>query len=143
MEWSAIVYPILGGAIIGVAATVMLLFNGRVTGISGILGSSLSKPSKEGLWRWAFITGMISGGVLMHFIRPELFANLSGRSPTVVSIAGLLVGYGTMMGSGCTSGHGVCGISRFSMRSVMATVTFMLFGLLSVQLVSYLLGDGT
>lgn len=134
---------LLGGALIGVAVTLMLLFNGRVTGISGIIASSLSKPSRDGLWRWLFLAGMIAGGFLMHGLRPDFFVNLSGRGLVLVAIAGLLVGYGTVMGSGCTSGHGVCGISRFSVRSAMATVTFMFFGFLAVQLVRYFLGGLT
>lgn len=140
MEPSSILNPLIGGATIGVAVTLMLLFNGRVTGISGILASALSMPSKEGLWRWMFLAGMISGGILVHSLNPDLFVNLSGRGLTLVAVAGLLVGYGTVMGSGCTSGHGVCGISRFSVRSVIATVTFMLFGFLAVQGVRYFLG---
>ena len=138
MEWNSIIYPLLGGGLIGVAVTLMLFFNGRVTGISGIIASALSKPDKEGLWRWAFIAGIIGGGILIHRIRPDLFINLSGRSSALVLIAGLLVGYGTVMGSGCTSGHAVCGVSRLSIRSVIATLVFMLFGFLSVQIVRFL-----
>lgn len=134
-------YSLFGGALIGVAVTLMLLFNGRVTGISGIIASSLSKPRKEGLWRWMFLAGMVAGGLLMHSLHPDFFVNLSGRGLIIVAIAGVLVGYGTVMGSGCTSGHGVCGISRFSMRSALATVTFMFFGFLAVQVVRYVLGD--
>lgn len=140
MSTNSILYSLLGGAIIGIAVTAMLLFNGRVTGISGILSSALSKPSKDGFWRWMFLAGMILGGVLMNSLHADFFINLSNRSLALVGIAGLLVGYGTVMGSGCTSGHGVCGISRFSVRSLLATVTFMLFGFLSVQLVRYFLG---
>ncbi len=139
MDLNPILYSLLGGALIGVAVTLMLLFNGRVTGISGIIASSLSKPSKEGLWRWMFLAGMIVGGFLMHGLRPDFFVNLSGRGLAIVTVAGVLVGYGTVMGSGCTSGHGVCGISRFSVRSVIATITFMFFGFLVVQVVRYFL----
>lgn len=140
MEINSILYSLLGGAIIGLAVTLMLLFNGRVTGISGILASSLAKPSQQGLWRWMFLAGMIVGGLIMYQISPELFVNVSGRSLGAVAIAGLLVGYGTVMGSGCTSGHGICGLSRFSVRSLLATMTFMLFGFFSVQFVNYFLG---
>lgn len=140
MDLNSTLYPLLGGALIGVAVTLMLLFNGRVTGISGIIVSSLAKPSKEGLWRWTFLAGMIVGGILLHGVRPDFFVNLSGRGLALVATAGVLVGYGTVMGSGCTSGHGVCGISRFSVRSAMATITFMLFGFLAVQVVRYFLG---
>jgi uncharacterized membrane protein YedE/YeeE len=140
MELSQTIYSLLGGALIGTAVTLMLLFNGRVTGISGIIASSLSKPEKEGLWRWAFLAGMLGGGILMHSLRPGLFDNTSGRGLAVFAAAGLLVGYGTVMGSGCTSGHGVCGISRLSVRSVIATATFMFFGFLSVRAFQYFLG---
>ena len=143
MDLNPTLYSLLGGAIIGIAVTLMLLFNGRVTGISGIIASSLSKPSKEGLWRWMFLAGLIAGGFLMHELRPDFFVNLSGRGLALVTTAGILVGYGTVMGSGCTSGHGVCGISRFSVRSAMATITFMFFGFLAVQVVRYFLEGAT
>ncbi len=137
---NSVIHSLLGGSLIGLAVTLMLLFNGRVTGISGIISSSLSRPGKEGLWRWLFLAGMVVGGATMQVIRPDFFANLTGRGTGLVLIAGLLVGFGTAMGSGCTSGHGVCGISRFSVRSTIATVTFMLFGFLTVQIARYLLG---
>jgi uncharacterized membrane protein YedE/YeeE len=138
-----IYYSLIGGAMIGVAVTLMLLFNGRVTGISGIISSSLSKPTKEGLWRWLFLGGMLTGGAIMHTLHPELFSNLSGRSTLAVLFAGILVGYGTVMGGGCTSGHGICGLSRLSVRSIIATLTFMLFGFLTVLFVRLILGDAS
>ncbi len=138
MVLNSILQSLLGGAIIGLAVTLMLLFNGRVTGISGILGSSLAKPSSDGIWRWMFLGGMLTGGFIVSKVRPDLFTNLTNRSLLLVILAGLLVGYGTSMGSGCTSGHGVCGISRFSVRSLLATVTFMFFGFLAVQVIDLL-----
>lgn len=140
MELNSIIYSLLGGALIGVAVTFMLLFNGRVTGISGILASSLTRPNQEGFWRWMFLAGMFAGGFFMYQMSPDLFVNVSGRGLGAVAVAGLLVGYGTVMGSGCTSGHGICGISRFSVRSFLATITFMFFGFLSVQIVNYFSG---
>lgn len=140
MDLAQVFQSLAGGALIGVAVTIMLLFNGRVTGISGILASTLAKPTRDGIWRWMFMGGLIAGGLLMQIVRPELFANLSYRSSAAVCIAGLLVGYGTVMASGCTSGHGVCGISRLSVRSAIATLTFMLFGFLTVQAVRYFAG---
>lgn len=137
MELNQSLYSLLGGGLIGLAVTVMLLFNGRIAGVSGILASSLARPERDSLWRWMFISGLIAGGFLIQLIRPDFFTNTSGRSNVLVVFAGLLVGYGTVMGSGCTSGHGVCGISRFSVRSALATLTFMLFGFLSVQVVRY------
>lgn len=140
METNSFVAAILGGALIGISVTLMLLFNGRVTGISGIVASTLTKPSRDGLWRWMFLGGMIAGGALIQMLRPELFQNLSGRGLGIAIGAGLLVGYGTVMGSGCTSGHGVCGISRFSVRSALATITFMFFGFLAVQMMRFFVG---
>lgn len=141
MNLNQIILSLFGGSLIGIAVTIMLLFNGRVTGISGIISSSLAKPTKEGLWRWTFIAGLIAGGFLIQAFQPNLFKNVSDRSFTHILIAGLLVGYGTVMGSGCTSGHGVCGISRLSARSLVATVTFMLFGFFAVQIIRYMIGD--
>lgn len=122
MHLSQVLYPLMGGGLIGIAVTMMLLFNGRVTGISGIVASSLANPSRDGMWRWTFIGGLMVGGFLIQFIRPDFFANASGRGSVAILIAGLLVGYGTLLGSGCTSGHGVCGMSRLSVRSAVATV---------------------
>lgn len=140
MEFISLLYATLGGALIGLAVTIMLFFNGRVTGISGILASAITIPNKDVAWRWMFLAGMIVGGAFMHNIRPDFFVNLSGRSLSLIAIAGLFVGYGTVMGSGCTSGHGICGISRFSVRSLLATITFMAFGFLAVQITNYFLG---
>lgn len=143
MEFSSIFYPLIGGGLIGISVTLMLLFNGRVTGISGIIASTLTKPSRDGLWRWVFLAGMVLGGALMHTIRPDFFINLTGRGIGSILVAGFLVGYGTVMGSGCTSGHGICGISRFSVRSLLATLIFMLTGFLVVQVAQLLLGGVT
>lgn len=137
MQPDQIFYSLLGGCLIGVAVTLLLLFNGRVAGVSGILASSLGKPSIDNLWRWMFVLGLLGGGFLMSALRPDLFVNNSGRSLTSTLVAGLLVGYGTVMAGGCTSGHGVCGISRLSIRSIVATLTFMIFGFLTVQGVRY------
>lgn len=140
MNLNSALSSLAGGALIGIAVTILLAFNGRVTGISGIISSTLTKPNREGAWRWLFLGGLLSGGVLVQLLKPELLVNLTDRGVGSVFFAGLLVGYGTLLGSGCTSGHGVCGISRFSMRSLLATVTFMLFGFLSVQAVRLLTG---
>lgn len=142
MDLRQTLFSLAGGGLIGLAVTLMLLFNGRVTGISGIVAGSFSTPVREGAWRWMLIAGLIAGGFIMHAIRPELFANTSGRGHIMILVAGLLVGYGTVMGGGCTSGHGICGLSRLSFRSMVATLTFMLFGFLSVQAVRFLQGGG-
>lgn len=131
--------PLLGGALIGGAVTLMLLFNGRVTGISGIINSALVKPQKDSGWRWSFIAGLVLGGIILAMTNTEVFSNTTGHSLFQTAVAGILVGFGTVMGSGCTSGHGVCGVSRFSIRSILATVTFIAGGLLTVTLVKWFL----
>lgn len=130
----------LGGAIIGIASSMMLIFNGRVTGISGIYNGILSFVKSDLLWRIAFILGLIFGGSVLFALRPELFVNESGRSLTAVAVAGLIVGFGTVMGSGCTSGHGVCGISRMSVRSILATLSFMAAGFITASSLKHLFG---
>lgn len=132
MEW---VKALLGGAMIGSAATLMLLARGRVTGISGITYGLLQKPSDEWLGRLSFVMGLIFGGLCLFVYRPEVLANGLEFSFVKLAIAGFLVGYGTVLGNGCTSGHGVCGISRFSVRSMVATMIFMVAGILTVFLV--------
>lgn len=140
MNWTDDFYSLAGGVIIGLSVTLMLLFNGRVAGISGILASALGVPTRDGFWRWAFVIGLVTGGLIIQVLQPSLFTSTSTTSFGVVIMAGLLVGYGTTMGSGCTSGHGVCGVSRLSLRSITATLIFILFGVLAVQSVRILSG---
>lgn len=125
--------PLLGGLLIGVAVSLMLYLNGRVTGVSGIIyGATANSTKNDRAWRWYFISGMLIGGFILRVIRPDAF---SGGLPTpkwTLVIAGLLVGFGTVLGSGCTSGHGVCGTSRLSPRSLAATMTFILAGVVAV-----------
>ena len=125
----SILMSLLGGMIIGLATAVFLVFNGRVTGISGIINGFLGFVKEERLWRGAFLLGLILGGFVLSSSAPEFFVNTSDRHLWLIAAAGLIVGYGTLMGSGCTSGHGVCGIARFSIRSVIATVVFMAMGM--------------
>lgn len=123
----------VGGVIIGVAVSLMLLWNGRVTGISGIIGQSLKLTRGDWYWRVAFTLGLFLGGVVMLAISgPERFIDTTDADMGTTIIAGLLVGFGTLMGSGCTSGHGVCGLSRFSPRSLVATLSFMASGFVLV-----------
>lgn len=123
-----------GGALIGAAASLLLLLNGRVAGISGIVAALLSPVRGEIAWRLAFVAGLLGGGLLLAFAWPAAFASAAERSPGMLVLAGLLVGYGTRLGSGCTSGHGVCGIGRLSPRSLVATVVFMATGIAAVYL---------
>ena len=127
--------PLTGGILIGIAASMMLLFSGRIAGVSGIFGGMLFQQGKERAWRLSFITGLIAGGILLYTINTDFFENSSGRDLLAVNIAGLLVGIGTRIGGGCTSGHGVCGIGRLSLRSIVATVTFVFAGMVAVVLV--------
>jgi hypothetical protein len=124
----------VGGAIIGLASVLMMLMFGRIAGISGILGTALDFPKNDTLWRYAFLFGIISSGFIFSpFIDKSLLSNsLDYKYVFIIMLAGLLVGFGTRLGSGCTSGHGICGISRLSMRSVLATATFLLSGVVTV-----------
>ena len=130
-----VLMPLTGGVLIGISASMLLLFSGRIAGVSGIFGGTLFKQGKERAWRVSFIAGLIAGGVVLYIINAEFFENSSGRGVLAVNIAGLLVGIGTRIGGGCTSGHGVCGIGRLSIRSIVATVTFVFAGMLTVFLV--------
>jgi uncharacterized membrane protein YedE/YeeE len=128
-----------GGLIIGIAAAMFVLLNGRIAGISGVLGGLLRPVRGDISWRAAFILGLI-GAPLLYAIftelpRPQIDAGYAG-----LIAAGLLVGVGTRFGSGCTSGHGVCGISRLSPRSLVATAAFMLAGFITVYIARHLIG---
>lgn len=125
---------VLGGALIGLAATLLLLVNGRIAGISGIFAGLISANSiREKFWRGAFVFGLISGSALYGWMHgaPPLEMKTSNLG---LLLAGLLVGFGTRLASGCTSGHGVCGLARRSPRSLAATITFIAFGVLTVYL---------
>lgn len=135
-----LLWALAGGALIGLASSLMLIFNGRVTGVSGIANGFLGFAAGEKTWRGAFLGGLILGGFLMSQWRPTLFENFTNRSWGVLVIAGIIVGFGTVMGSGCTSGHGVCGIARLSKRSIIATAVFMAFGFLTATAFKYLAG---
>lgn len=128
---------VIGGMLIGLAASLLLLWNGRVAGVSGILGGVIvANNYRERLWRGAFLIGLIGGAASFYVATGRLTVQLQADSSTLL-IAGLLVGAGTRLGSGCTSGHGVCGLARRSPRSLAATATFMLFGVLTVFLVRH------
>ena len=124
--------PLVGGLLIGLTATVYLLTMGKVIGISGILSQFLF--SKERLLPFLFIAGLIIGGSAYGLLTEQTVAFPETRSPILLIISGLLVGYGTRLGGGCTSGHGVCGISRLSPRSIVATLIFMTTAILTVAI---------
>lgn len=125
-------YAFLGGILIGLAAFLMLLLNGRIMGISGILGGLFNPATQKQAWRYFFILGMFLGGLLLHLFFSKSLENTLHRNYFELILAGALVGWGTRLGNGCTSGHGVCGVSRLSPRSLIATCTFMTFGILTV-----------
>lgn len=128
---------LIGGALIGFAAVLLLALNGRIAGVSGILGGLLtSNIGSERFWRVAFIFGLIAGAALYALASGRLPLELEASLPTLV-IAGLLVGVGTRLGSGCTSGHGVCGLARRSPRSLTATMIFMVVAALTVFLMRH------
>lgn len=132
----------LGGVLIGLAALVLLALNGRIAGISGVLGGLvLDRTAADRPWRIAFLAGLLGGAALMATQIPAAIGapTVSGG---VLIVAGLLVGYGTRMGNGCTSGHGVCGLARFSKRSFVATLAFMGSGFVTVFIVRHLIGAG-
>lgn len=128
-----ILNAIAGGVIIGVATSILILVNGKIAGISGILGEALHIPSHDTIWRLLFLFGLALSPLLYgQFHRlPIVFVNPDNRT---VILAGLLVGFGTRLGSGCTSGHGVCGIARLSLRSIVATLCFIISGAITVYL---------
>ena len=126
--------PIIGGVIIGAAATILYLFNGKIAGISGITRASLSLDGEDKSWRYFFIAGLFLGGLGLLFMNPDLIKAPEEKSFLTLAAAGLLVGYGTALGNGCTSGHGICGLSRFSLRSLFATLSFMFSGFLIASL---------
>ncbi len=130
----------IGGALIGLAAAVLLLLNGRVAGISGIVNGAVNPADGERTWRLAFVAGLIGGGLAWQALAPAELPFRSGFPLPPLVAAGLAVGYGTRLGSGCTSGHGVCGLGRLSVRSLAATAVFMLSGIVTVAVVRLLFG---
>ncbi len=129
-----------GGMLIGVSASLMLLFNGKIAGISEIVAGVLAPARGDALWRLAFIVGLIAAGAALGAAIPWAFEIAIDRSTGEFAAAGLLVGFGSRLGNGCTSGHGVCGISRGSRRSLAATATFMITGGATVYVINHVLG---
>lgn len=140
MEQFTPIASLCGGILIGLSASLLLLSDGKIAGISGILGGLLSPTPNDTAWRLLFLCGLLTGGLLFQLLSPEVFTIGITRSTSALILAGLLVGFGTRLGNGCTSGHGVCGISRFSPRSLVSTVTFIVTGAITVHLINHLLG---
>lgn len=132
--WSSLA----GGLLVGAAAAMLVLLTGRIAGISGIVGGLLAPARSDAGWRLAFVGGLLAAPALWRLFAPAVEARIDAGFGTLI-LAGLLVGAGTSYGSGCTSGHGVCGLSRLSPRSVAATFTFMLAGFTTVFVVRHVL----
>lgn len=133
-----------GGALIGLSAVLLLWLNGKVAGISGILSGSVT-ASDDRSWQIFFLVGLLFGAALMVFAVPDLPASAIRQDYPlgIVIVAGLLVGFGSRLGSGCTSGHGICGVARLSPRSIAAVTTFVVAGGITVYVLRHLLGVGT
>lgn len=132
------VTALVGGLLIGTSATILLAFNGRIAGISGIVNGAIGLTAREH-WRWLFLMGMVLGGALYEY---GFAASPTPRStfvPLAMVLGGFLVGWGTRMGSGCTSGHGVCGLGRLSSRSLVAVLTFLATAMVAVFAIRHLL----
>lgn len=140
MDLTAAGSGLLGGLLIGGAAAGLLLLNGRIAGISNIAAGVFSQQGSEWAWRVAFLLGMLTGGSALTLLRPHVFGTTPLASPLLIAVAGLLVGFGAQLANGCTSGHGVCGLGRRSLRSLIATLTFMMSGMVTVYVTGSLPG---
>ena len=132
------VSALLGGALIGLSATMLLSLTGRIAGVSGIAGGLLARPSGDMAWRILFVLGLVVGAGLYSLVAPVQL-RIDASWPVLIA-GGLLVGFGTQLGRGCTSGHGVCGMARLSPRSIAATAVFMLSAMATVFLARHLVG---
>ena len=131
---------LIGGILIGLSASAMLLLEGKIAGISGIFAGVLIPVKGATGWKASFVAGLLAGGLLLRIVLPSAFDFGIIRPYGALILAGLLVGFGTRLGNGCTSGHGVCGISRLSPRSMVATMTFIASGAVTVYLVDHVIG---
>jgi len=134
---SAWISALAGGVLIGLAATLLLWLSGRIAGISGIVGGVLQPRQGEVAWRAAFLVGLIAAGAAWLWLVPGAYTPRQGFPPVLLVVAGLLVGFGTRLGNGCTSGHGVCGLGRLSLRSLAAVMTFMVTAVATTYIVRH------
>lgn len=131
---------LIGGLAIGAASAALLWLNGRVAGISGILNGVLRPQPGDTAWRALFLLGLVAGAWLYVSLNPAAYTPRAGFPPALLILSGFLVGFGTRMSGGCTSGHGVCGVGRLSPRSLIATAVFVLTGMITVLVVRHVLG---
>ncbi|GAA0300169.1 YeeE/YedE family protein [Psychrosphaera haliotis] len=128
----------IGGALIGIASAILLVVFGKVAGISGAVQSLLNPLQKGAGWKLVFVAGLLIAGVIVQLVQPELLVGEMDLPLWLIVVAGLLVGVGTSLANGCTSGHGVCGMSRFSARSWVATITFMVIAFITANAMYWL-----
>ncbi|MBA6222829.1 YeeE/YedE family protein [Colwellia sp. MB02u-18] len=133
------IQALMGGGLIGVASLLLMLFNGRVAGVSGITHGAITSLAPANWWRWLFLVGLIIAPLITALFGYGLPTSMPVGLPQL-AIAGLIVGVGTHYGSGCTSGHGICGIGRLSKRSLVATLTFMLSAIVTVAVINHVIG---
>ena len=133
-----VIQSLIGGSIIGIAVSLLLLFNGKVLGVSGILGELLNHPLSKNYWRLFFVLGLLISPLIYSIFHPIPIIEITSNKLLIIA-GGLLVGFGSRLGSGCTSGHGVCGLARLSVRSFIATMTFIFFGFVTVFVIQKLL----
>ena len=133
-----VIQSLIGGSIIGIAVSLLLLFNGKVLGVSGILGELFNHPLSKNYWRLFFVLGLLISPLIYSTFHPIPLIEISSNKLLII-VAGLLVGFGSRLGSGCTSGHGVCGLARLSVRSFIATMTFIFFGFVTVFVIQKVL----
>ena len=129
---------LIGGALIGISAFLLLWFNGRIAGISTIMSGLYTTEGANRHWRVSFLIGLLLGAFIWRWFSPETLTFRQNYPLPLIVIGGFLVGFGTRLGSGCTSGHGICGIALLSPRSITATLTFMVSGLLTVYLIRHI-----
>ena len=138
MENFTPISALIGGGLIGLAAAILLLLNGRIAGVSGVVGELLRPTEGDAGWRVAFVLGLVAGPLVYQLVVGHMLAVTIDAGLPALIVAGFLVGFGTNLGSGCTSGHGVCGISRLSPRSIVATAVFMSAGMITVFIARHL-----
>ena len=138
IDWAnlTLLNSLMGGILIGIAATVIFFVNGRIMGISGILGNLIiTRETDQKFWRIIFILGVLIGPLIFILLFKEIKSEMVANT-TLLIISGFLVGLGTSLGNGCTSGHGICGLSRFSIRSIVATLVFLISGMITFYLIN-------
>ncbi len=143
MENFTPIASLLGGVLIGFAALILLAFNGHIAGVTGVARGVLTPKQNDTLWRVVFLLGLVVGPFVFQAVSGETIASTITSSTPILVIGGLLVGFGTSMGNGCTSGHGICGLGRISKRSMAATGAFMATAIVTVYMMRHVLGGAS